>query len=33
MVAGDLIDQRILEHCKAVAKSDDDIAPKVFSRL
>ena len=33
MVAGDLIDQRILEHRKAVAKSDDDIAPEVFSRL
>ena len=33
MVAGDLIDQRILEHRKSVAQSDDDIAPEVFSRL
>ena len=33
MVAGDLIHQRVLEHREAVAETDDDVAPKVFSRL
>ena len=33
MVAGDLIHQRVLKDREAVAQTDDDIAPKVFSRL
>ena len=33
MVAGDLIDQRILKDREAVAEADDDIAPEVFSRF
>ena len=33
MVAGDLIHQWVLEHRETVAETDDDVAPKVFSRL
>lgn len=33
MVAGDLVHQRVLKDREAVAQADDDVAPKVFSRL
>lgn len=33
VVAGDLVHQRILKDRKTVAKTDDDIAPEVFSCL